>query len=622
MFAQPPSPVLNDRENSSMPYTPDPDLEHARLLPQSVTIIAQSISHLPPLAESAACYLAPDAEYRIRQIIQDSLKFMKHSRRSCLMPDDVNSALHIRNVDPVFGFGPQNIQYTYRRLPVKTRQSTQSSPPATPSRFAQSAVPIRATGSNSSAVPEALSHDASASSPVIAGATATSNASMQHMNNAQTDSTSSDLQESPSVYTLSVVNANGPDPPSFAPVLGIPDLFFACDEEHNLHDLLLDPLPPVPLEATVLVHWLAVDSKQPSIPQNPSDQQKDGKSKALAGQNGYVSNVLQRNKRHQRKGERNVSKAKRKRAERVDVEIIPRVKHVLSRETQMYFDYVRKAIFNYDPTPIEWALKSLATEHGIVQLLPYLTHFIATTTRFHMKDLPLLFSLMRLVDSLVENKALNLEAYLHQVLPACVSCLVGKRLCSHPRENHWALRDFSAGLLRRVCDRFGKDYQDIKPRLTVTLDEALNLDRPLTTHYGAIVGMGSLGPLTIKRFLIPRLPAFAEKVKAALEATGPGSVRRFEAAKVYFALAWAIARKDFSSTSAPSQLANGHLPINSDSMAESFSIRPELIADLLPGSSQLISSLEEEFEKRLFPLGDRAFDIEVANDILKTASQN
>ncbi|MEW5310601.1 MAG: hypothetical protein WDW38_002384 [Sanguina aurantia] len=69
--------------------------------PVSIQAIAQSIN--VKLADEAAKALAPDVEYRLREIIQDSLKFARHSCRTKLTTNDVISALRLRNVEAVFG---------------------------------------------------------------------------------------------------------------------------------------------------------------------------------------------------------------------------------------------------------------------------------------------------------------------------------------------------------------------------------------------------------------------------------------------------------------------------------------------------------------------------------------
>lgn len=50
-------------------------------------------------SEDVVANLAPDVEYRIREIIQESLKFVRHSRRTNLTTQDINSALKVKNVE-------------------------------------------------------------------------------------------------------------------------------------------------------------------------------------------------------------------------------------------------------------------------------------------------------------------------------------------------------------------------------------------------------------------------------------------------------------------------------------------------------------------------------------------
>jgi transcription initiation factor TFIID subunit 6 len=50
------------------------------------------IEHLDPTVAHA---LGPDLEYRLREIIQEAVKFMKHSKRGTLCPRDVTHALQV-----------------------------------------------------------------------------------------------------------------------------------------------------------------------------------------------------------------------------------------------------------------------------------------------------------------------------------------------------------------------------------------------------------------------------------------------------------------------------------------------------------------------------------------------
>eukprot|EP00884_Botryococcus_braunii_P019297 jgi/Botrbrau1/6050/Bobra.0042s0033.1 len=72
--------------------------------PSTVQLIAESVD-VPPCSNEAAKALAPHVDMRLREIVQDAAKFMRHSKRDTLSTDDINRAMRLRNVEPVFGFG-------------------------------------------------------------------------------------------------------------------------------------------------------------------------------------------------------------------------------------------------------------------------------------------------------------------------------------------------------------------------------------------------------------------------------------------------------------------------------------------------------------------------------------
>ena len=54
---------------------------------------------IPPLKSTVAEALTGDVEYRLREIIQEGLKFMKHAKRSMLTTADIDAALKVRNIE-------------------------------------------------------------------------------------------------------------------------------------------------------------------------------------------------------------------------------------------------------------------------------------------------------------------------------------------------------------------------------------------------------------------------------------------------------------------------------------------------------------------------------------------
>eukprot|EP00740_Mantoniella_antarctica_P007300 CAMPEP_0181350554 /NCGR_PEP_ID=MMETSP1106-20121128/1324_1 /TAXON_ID=81844 /ORGANISM="Mantoniella antarctica, Strain SL-175" /LENGTH=503 /DNA_ID=CAMNT_0023463027 /DNA_START=148 /DNA_END=1656 /DNA_ORIENTATION=- len=71
--------------------------------PASVKVIAETVG-IENLSDEVARALAPDVEYRLREVIQDACKFMRHSKRAQLSTEDVNSSLRLRNVESLYGF--------------------------------------------------------------------------------------------------------------------------------------------------------------------------------------------------------------------------------------------------------------------------------------------------------------------------------------------------------------------------------------------------------------------------------------------------------------------------------------------------------------------------------------
>ncbi|KAL1323110.1 hypothetical protein HN51_068141 [Arachis hypogaea] len=375
---------------------------------ERIEVIAQSIG-ITNLSPDVALSLAPDVEYRLRDIMQESIKCMRHSRRTTLTADDVDSALSLRNVEPIYGFA--------------------------------SGGPLR-----------------------------------------------------------------------FKRALGHRDLFYIEDKDLDLKDVIEAPLPKAPLDTAVTCHWLAIEGVQPAIPENaPVD----------------VISVPAEAKKNEQKDDN------------LPVDIKLPVKHVLSRELQLYFDKVTELTLTQSESVLfKEALVSLATDSGLHPLVPYFTCFIADEVSHGLSNFSLLFALMRVVKSILQNPHIHIEPYLHQLMPSVVTCLVAKRLGSRLADNHWELRDFTANLVASICKRFGHVYSNLQSRLTKTLVNAfLDPKKALTQHYGAIQGLAALGPNVVRLLLLPNLEPYIRLLEPEmLLEKQRNEVKRHEAWRVYGSL--------------------------------------------------------------------------------------
>eukprot|EP00026_Physarum_polycephalum_P005691 Phypoly_transcript_05726.p1 GENE.Phypoly_transcript_05726~~Phypoly_transcript_05726.p1 ORF type:complete len:428 (+),score=90.24 Phypoly_transcript_05726:605-1888(+) len=380
--------------------------------------------------------MASDVEYRIREITQEAIKFMKRSKREVLTTDDINSALRLRNVEALYGYSA--------RTPIKFRR-----------------------------------------------------------------------------------------------VVGTSDLYYIADKELEFPDLINAPLPKCPRDVCLTSHWLAIEGVQPSIPQNPSaaDQAAAAPKKqklepasplppgAAAGASATSSTETPSTTTTDASG--------------VPTEVKPIVKHVLSKEMQLYFEKITAAIKGKDEEIIEAALNSLRSDPSLHQLLPYFTQFISDKVTHNLRNLPQLKNLMKMVQAILDSPFLHVEPYLHQMMPPILTCLVGKTLGDNPMANHWELRDFSASLVALICKRYGTTYTSIQPRITKTLTAALqDISKPLTTHYGAIVGIASLGYRAVEQLLLPTIKAYMQVLMPETESEN--AVKRTEATKVHEALLNAV----------------------------------------------------------------------------------
>ncbi|GAV62413.1 TAF domain-containing protein/DUF1546 domain-containing protein [Cephalotus follicularis] len=374
---------------------------------ETIEVIAQSIG-INNLSPDVALALAPDVEYRMREIMQEAIKCMRHSKRTKLTTDDVDGALNLRNVEPIYGF------------------------------------------------------------------------------------------------------ASG-GPLQFKKAIGHRDLFYLDDKDVDFREVIEAPLPKAPLDTALVCHWLAIEGIQPAIPENapveviaaPADgksyEQKDGPP----------------------------------------VEIKLPVKHILSRELQLYFDKITElALSRSDTVLFKQALLSLATDSGLHPLVPYFTYFIADEVSRGLNDYSLLFALMRVVWSLLQNPHIHIEPYLHQLMPSVVTCLVARRVGNRSTDNHWELRDFTANLSAAICKRFGHVYSSLQTRLTRTLlNTILDPRRALTQQYGAIQGLAALGPNVVRLLILPNLRPYLQLLEPeTLFETQRNGMKRHEAWRVYGAL--------------------------------------------------------------------------------------
>ncbi|KAL8711509.1 MAG: hypothetical protein Q9220_004167 [cf. Caloplaca sp. 1 TL-2023] len=71
--------------------------------PDNIKDVAESIG-IASINDDVLQALSSDIEYRLSQVLEEALKFTRHSRRTTLTTQDVNQALKVLDVEPLYGY--------------------------------------------------------------------------------------------------------------------------------------------------------------------------------------------------------------------------------------------------------------------------------------------------------------------------------------------------------------------------------------------------------------------------------------------------------------------------------------------------------------------------------------
>ena len=263
--------------------------------------------------------------------------------------------------------------------------------------------------------------------------------------------------------------------PRYRRAQGDDSTWYLEEKEIALADIVQQPLE-IPRDYALHSHWLAIRGKVPNIPENQ------------AGDVDLEPEVIEE-----------------------EQEVVTNVKHQLSYEQQLYYNTLLKTLDTGNK--LQESLQALNSDSSLTQLVPYLARSFYTTL-IEEASLKKLDRGIRMLGALALNPHINLEPYLHQIMPTLLSGLLRKNL---HEEGHWKFRENTSLIVGRVCEKYSECYEDLKPRvLKFYVSTLRNSSLPPTSHYGALKGVSAFGTLSTKEILTPLLESYMSTLEKGL----------------------------------------------------------------------------------------------------------
>ena len=326
--------------------------------------------------------------------------------------------------------------------------------------------------------------------------------------------TPSDIDHALRVLNIEPLYGHSPaNPPRFRKAQShpsAPPVYFVEDEELDFDRLLREEKVFLPKGVSWTAHWLAVEGVQPLIPENPPSIPSVDPVPEEPGNNASAQNGTPTSPSRAQfpptppSPSRPVAQSLKRPSTKH-----PLVKHVLSRELQLYYNRLTGSLI---PPPSDHAkrsaaLASLRIDAGLQSLLPYLVRWVAEGVVNSLKagldtevEGRTLEVWLEVLGALLDNSNFFIEPYLHQILPPLLSILLTESL---PPVNGTHLRTLAAQTLSRLLTAHSTTYPSLSPRLMKTLLLALiSPGKSKGTREGAVRGLMGVGKEATRKGLI------------------------------------------------------------------------------------------------------------------------
>lgn len=191
-----------------------------------------------------------------------------------------------------------------------------------------------------------------------------------------------------------------------------------------------------------------------------------------------------------------------------------------SRETSVvencfteYYTALVECILNDQKELFSYILKDISQNGKISPTLPYMVNFL-TATNLVSHDLGKLSWMLYVINAFFDNPLISLDNYLMPLLKSVMYCVFEPLAASiNPLNDHWILRDYGSRLLVKIVYVYPPCTDFLLEHLHDNIKQILSdPTRPLCSHYGAIMTIGTLGFETLKTLFLPNLSRYIAEV--------------------------------------------------------------------------------------------------------------
>jgi transcription initiation factor TFIID subunit 6 len=190
---------------------------------------------------------------------------------------------------------------------------------------------------------------------------------------------------------------------------------------------------------------------------------------------------------------------------------------VVNGDLQLYFVRILNLLKDDTVYSKDLAIRSLANDIGLHQLLPYFLQFIFGQITLHFQEIQLMDTLLGVSIALVLNDSIGSELYVHAFLKIGFAIILGVGIGNSVYEDERGLRAHAAELLGVVVKKYKREYPTIHYPVFNSLVECLfGMERTLGVHYGALLGIRELGGWAVKAIL-PHLKAYYRGIVGEVE---------------------------------------------------------------------------------------------------------